>query len=174
MEMKQTFNFFVAQYRRLTDCCAGSIEAGLTSRAIQSSAANTDLSINNLLSMMYPATPFTNIHSKLSSEGQKACEMSPRKNTDQHPPPLAASYTSLYVKNCPPEADDLWVYERCTSPSLAVNQLDMQLELLEVSPQAINEEDSHKDICKVSSFLPHGNLWRVETDLSFVLIGPGA
>lgn len=112
----------------LSGCRADSIQAGLTSRAMQSNGGHADLSINNLLSMMYPATPFTNIHTKLPSEAQKACEMSPRKNTDQQTaPPLAASYTSLYVKNCPPEADDLWVYERCTAFPYVLSQLALLL-----------------------------------------------
>ena len=112
---------------------AESIQAGLTSRAMQSTGAHTDLNINNLLSMIYPATPFTNIHSKLPPEAQKACEMSPRKSIDQQPaPPAAASYTSLYVKNCPPEADDLWVYERCTaSPCLASLSTCLKVVLIE-------------------------------------------
>lgn len=122
-----------------------SIQAGLTSRAMQSNGGHADLSINNLLSMMYPATPFTNIHTKLPSEAQKACEMSPRKNTDQQTaPPLAASYTSLYVKNCPPEADDLWVYERF-SPYGAV-----------LSVKVLHEEESKR--CRGICFVNYTDL----------------
>lgn len=80
---------------------------------LQTNGHHTDLNINNLLSIMYPGTPFSNMRGRPQPEVQKLNDYSPRKSLDPLPQQaLAASYTSLYVKNCPPEADDLWVYER--------------------------------------------------------------